>query len=189
VPGGGAAAAADKLSSLSEPHTRLVPRHKAGQAVESGRKVRVDAVDGGIVTGDRVVDRGGGQGYPYLPASLANHVRLFGGPPDRLAADRGMASAGNERLARDVGVRRVARPRSGRLAGDRRRVEPGRAFRRAYRPRAGIQGRIHVLGRDYGLRRCRYRGEAGVERWVGWGMVAHDPARIAAALTDRRQAP
>jgi hypothetical protein len=42
------------------------------------------------------------------------------------------------------------------------------AFRRAYRWRAGIEGRISVLKRRFGLDPCRYRGEAGMERWVGW---------------------
>jgi IS5 family transposase len=188
VLGGEAVPASDKLLSLFETHTQLVPRHKAGQAVEFGRKLRVDEVEGGVVSGYRVVERGGGQDYPYLPESLANHLRLFGGPPELLAADRGMGSAANERLARDAGVRRVALPRSGRLSDERRGVEAGRQFRRAYRFRAGIEGRIHVLRRDYGLRRCRYRGEEGMERWVGWGIVTHNLTRVASALAARRQA-
>jgi IS5 family transposase len=186
VLGGEAVPAADKLLSLFEPHTQLVPRRKAGQPVEFGREVRVDEVEGGIVTGYRVVERGGGQDYAYLPESLANHVRLFGGPPDLLAADRGMAPAANERLARDLGVRRVALPRSGRPSDDRRRLEAGPAFRRGYRFRAGIEGRIHVLRRDYGLRRCRYHGEQGMGRWAGWAVVTHNLARIAAVLAQRR---
>lgn len=182
---GEAVRAGDKLLSLFEPHTQLVPRHKAGQAVEFGRKIRVDEVEGGIVTGYRVVERGGGQDYPYLPESVADHIRLFHRPPDLLVADRGMGSAGNERLAREAGVRRVVLPRTGRLSDDRRRVEFARSFRRAYRFRAGIEGRIYVLRRDYGLRRCRYRGEAGMERWVGWGVVTHNLARVAAVLAER----
>lgn len=153
VLGGEAVPAADRRLSLLEPHTQIVPRHKPGRPVAFGRKVRIDEVEGGIVTGYRVVERGGGPDYPYLPQALAGHVRLFGGPPELLAADRGMASAANDRLAHEFGVRRVARPRSGRLSDDRRRVECGPAFKRAYRFRAGIEGRIHVLRRDYGLRR------------------------------------
>jgi IS5 family transposase len=42
--------AAEKLVSLFEPHTRIVPRHKGGAAVEFGRLVVVDEVEGGIVT-------------------------------------------------------------------------------------------------------------------------------------------
>ncbi len=52
------------------------------------------------------------------------------------------------------------------------------AFRRAYRWRAGIEGRISVLKRRFGLDRCRYHGEAGMERWVGWGLLAHNLRQI-----------
>ena len=92
-----------------------------------------------------------------------------------------MASAENERLAREAGVRHVALPHVGKAPPGRRAEEKGRRFREAYRFRAGIEGRIHALKRDYGLRRCRYRGEGGFGRWVGWGIVAHNLARVAGA--------
>ena len=37
--------------------------------------------------------------------------------------------------------------------------------------RAGAEGRIHVLKRDYGLDRCPDHGEDGFGRWVGWGIL------------------
>ena len=42
--------AREKVLSLFEPHTRLIPRHKGGAAVEFGRQVMLAEVDGGIVT-------------------------------------------------------------------------------------------------------------------------------------------
>lgn len=39
--------AGEKLLSLFEPHSQVVPRFKAGQAVEFGRKIRLDEVEGG----------------------------------------------------------------------------------------------------------------------------------------------
>ena len=47
--------------------------------------------------------------------------------------------------------------------------------------RAGIEGRIHALRRDYRLKRCRYHGERGMGRWVGWGIVAHNLSKVANA--------
>jgi IS5 family transposase len=173
--------AGEKLLSLFEPHTQVIPRHKAGKPVEFGRKIRLDEVDGGIITGYAVLERGGGQDQPYLGDALANHRRQFGRAPDLLAADRGMASAANERLAREAGVKVVALPHVGKAPPGRRAEERGERFRRAYRFRAGIEGRIHALRRDYGLRRCRYHGERGMGRWVGWGLLAHNLSRIAAA--------
>jgi IS5 family transposase len=49
-----------------------------------------------------------------------------------------------------------------------------RWFRRALRWRTGSEGTISVLQRRHGLRRCRYRGAAGMDRWVGLGVIAND---------------
>jgi IS5 family transposase len=67
--------------------------------------------------------------------------------------------------------------------------ERQRWFRRGFRFRAGAEGRIHVLRRDYGLDRCRDHGEAGMGRWVGWGIVAHNLAQIARAVAARPVRP
>jgi IS5 family transposase len=176
--------AGEKLLSLFEPHTQIIPRHKAGKDVEFGRKIRLDEVEGGIITGYAILERGGGQDQPYLKDSLATHRRHFGRAPDLLAADRGMASAENERLARREGVKQVAMPHVGKASPERKQVEKGRRFRRGYRFRAGIEGRIHSLRRDRGLKRCRYRGEGGMGRWVGWGIVTHNLVKIAAGVAE-----
>jgi IS5 family transposase len=171
----------EKLVSLFEPHTQVIPRFKAGKPAEFGRKLRLDEVEGGLITGFAVLPQGGGQDQPSLPEALANHRRQFGRPPRLLAADRGMASAENERLAKEAGVKHVALPHVGKAPPHRRAEEKGRRFREGYRFRAGIEGRIHALKRDYGLKRCRYRGEGGFGRWVGWGIVAHNLAQVAGA--------
>jgi IS5 family transposase len=169
----------EKPVSLFEPHTQVIPRFKAGKPAEFGRKLRLDEVEGGIITGYRVLEKGGGQDQPHLGDALADHRRKFGRAPRLLAADRGMASAENERLAKVAGVKHVALPTCGKAPPERRAEEKGRRFRAGYRFRAGIEGRIHALKRDNGLRRCRYHGERGFGRWVGWGIVAHNLAKVA----------
>jgi transposase, IS5 family len=169
----------EKLVSLFEPHAQVIPRFKAGKPAEFGRKLRLDEVEGGIITGYRVLEKGGGQDQEHLADALAGHREKFGRAPRLLAGDRGMASAENERLASQAGVAHVALPHVGKAPPGRREEERGRRFRQAYRFRAGIEGRIHALKRDYGLRRCRYRGERGFGRWVGWGIVAHNLAKVA----------
>ena len=171
----------EKLVSLFEPHTQVIPRFKAGKPAEFGRKVRLDEVEGGLITGYAVLPQGGGQDQPYLPEALANHRRQFGRPPNLLAADRGMASAENQRLAEEAGVEHVALPHVGKAPPGRQAEEKGRRFREGYRFRAGVEGRIHALKRDYGLRRCRYHGEQGFGRWVGWGILTHNLAKVARA--------
>jgi IS5 family transposase len=173
--------AGEKLLSLFEPHTQVIPRFKAGKAVEFGRKLRLDEVEGGIIAGYAILDQGGGQDQPYLKDSLEAHRRNFGRAPGLLTADRGMASAANERLAHESGIKRVALPHVGKASAERKELEKSRRFRRGYRFRAGIEGRIHVLRRDFGLKRSRYHGERGMGRWVGWGIVSHNLTKIAEA--------
>jgi IS5 family transposase len=173
--------AKEKLLSLFEPHTQVVPRFKAGKPVEFGRKIRLDEVEGGIISGFAILEQGGGQDQPCLKDSLESHRRHFGRAPDLLAADRGMSSAANEELAKQAGVKQVALPHVGKASAERKELEKGRRFRRGYRFRAGIEGRIHSLRRDFGLKRCRYHGEGGMGRWVGWGIIIHNLAKIAEA--------
>jgi IS5 family transposase len=178
---GEAVPAQDKLLSLFEPHTQVIPRFKAGKPVEFGRKLRLDEVEGGIISGYAILAQGGGQDQPYLKDSLESHRRHFGRAPDLLAADRGMSSAANEELAKQAGVKQVALPHVGKATAERKELEKGRRFRRGYRFRAGIEGRIHSLRRDFGLKRCRYHGSSGMGRWVGWGIVTHNLVKIAEA--------
>ncbi len=169
--------AREKLVSLFEPHTRIIPRHKGGAAVEFGRLVVIDEVEGGIVTRFAVLaDKTAEQGE--LAPAVRHHQRLFGRPPDLVAGDRGLHAAANERIARDAGVRHLVIPRSGTVTAAQRAHEQTRAWRRRYRWRAGIEGRLSSLRRDYGLRCCPDHGEIGLVRHVGWGIMASNLRQI-----------
>jgi IS5 family transposase len=61
------------------------------------------------------------------------------------------------------------------------REERSRAARAALRWRTGSEGRISALKRRHGLRRCRYRGLSGMQRWVGLGVIANDLLVLARA--------
>ena len=175
----------EKLLSPFEPHTQVIPRFKAGKPVEFGRKLRPDEVEGGIIAGYSIPEKGGGQDQEHLADSVANHKRQFGRSPRVLAADRGMSSSANERLAKGAGIEHVALPHVGKAPPDRRAEEKGPRFKEAYKFRAGIEGRIHVLRRDYGLKRSRYHGERGMGRWVGWGAVAHNLSEVSGVGSGR----
>jgi IS5 family transposase len=178
--------AKDKLLSLFEPHTQVITRHKPGKPVAFGRTLWLEEVAGGIVSGDRVLEEAG-QDYPYLAESVEQHQERFGHPPWLVAGDRGVSSPDNVHLAEAAGVRRVALPHTGRASPARRERERQRWFRRGQRFRAGIEGRSRVLKRDYGLDRCPDHGLAGLERWVGWGIVTHNLHQIAQTLSTRSQ--
>ena len=177
--------AAAKLVSLFEPHTAIVRRGKAHVAAEFGRKVMLDEVEGGLITRYAVLV-GNPPDAPQLPTSLAHHQACFDQPPAVLTADRAFFTLANDKLARELRIRSVAVPRQAPLTVDQRRRRERAAFRRAYRWRAGIEGRISVLKRRFGLNRCRYHGQAGMERWVGWGLLAHNLRQISRSVAARR---
>ena len=176
--------AAEKVLSLFEPHTALIRRGKARQRSEFGRKVWLDEVEGGIVARFALLEGNASDRLQVAP-SLVHHAARFGRPPDLVAADRGAYSPEAEQAAAALGVRRVCLPLPGHARPVRRAHERQRWFRRARRFRTGIEGRISLLRRCFGLRRCRYRGEAGMERWVGWGVIAHDLRAIGRAAARR----
>lgn len=136
--------AQEKLLSLFEPHTQLHVRQKPGKAVEFGRKLLLDETEGGIISRYQVLPEPGTE-HPYFEASLSGHLKQFGRAPDLLAGDRGISSIRNEQLAQQAGVKRVALPRTGHVSKERKELERSARWRRAYRFRAGIEGRISVL--------------------------------------------
>src|SRR5260370_15326692 len=176
--------ASEKVLSLFEPHTRLIPRHKGGAAVEVGCQVILARVEGGIVPRYHVLAAGESDRHQAIPAVM-QHPRVLGRAPGLLTGDRGVHAKDVEERAQVLGVRHVAIPRSGPSTPAQRARERDRAWRRRYRWRAGIAGRISSLRRDFGLERCPYHGEAGLNRWVGWGVVASNLRRIGRQLASK----
>jgi transposase, IS5 family len=178
--------AREKVLSLFEPQTRVIARHKGGAAVEFGRQVMLSEVEGGIVTRYRVLADGESDRHQALPA-VGHHAQVFGHAPRLVAGDRGVHTKGVEEQAQAVGVRHVVIPRSGPTTAEQRTRERSRAWRRRYRWRAGIEGRISNLRRQYGLARCAYHGEVGLQRWIGWGVLASNLRQIGRRLARPRR--
>jgi IS5 family transposase len=182
--GGESVPAGEKLVSLFAPHTCIIRRAKAGKESEFGRKVWLDEVEGGLVSHWRVLDGNPKDDSQWQPA-LDHHQRLFDKPPHQVSADRGLYSTANEAYAREQGVQRIILPKPGHKSDARRQHERQGWFRRGRRFHAGIEGRISVLKRKHGLGRCRNQGEVGLQRWVGWSVIAGNLAvmgrRLAAA--------
>ena len=64
----------------------------------------------------------------------------------------------------------------------RNRHEKKRWFRNAQKWRTGCEGRISLLKRRHGLNRCRYKGMPGIERRVGFGVIADNLINLGHAL-------
>jgi cytochrome c oxidase subunit I+III len=56
-------------------------------------------------------------------------------------------------------------------SAERKREQKKRWFKEGQKWRTACEGRIGVLKRRHGLRRCIYRGDTGMKRWVGLGTV------------------
>jgi IS5 family transposase len=177
----------DKVLSVFEPHTETIRKGKIAKPNEFGKLVTIQESEHQIVTAYEV--------HPKRPADVAlwtaaldRHQTIFGRAPDLAAGDRGFSSAANERAATERGVRRVILPRRGPKSPTRRVYERQRWFRRGQRWRVGCEGRISVLKRRHGLNRCRYHGEDGMHRWVGFGVIANNLVSTATFSKARRAA-
>jgi IS5 family transposase len=178
--------AAKKLVSLFEPHTAVIRRGKTPpRDTEFGRKIWYSEVDGGLISDYRLL-RGNPPDEQQWAASIDQHQKLFGHPPKLATADRGVFSPANEQLAREAGIEFIALPQPGHKDEARQAHEAQPWFRAALRFRAGIEGRISVLRRARQLDRCRNCGEAGLERWLGWGIITNNLVVIATRLARRR---
>jgi IS5 family transposase len=173
--------------SLFEEHTQIITRHKAGKPREFGRKILIDEVDGGIISRYEVLSQSGSE-RTRVPESLRAHQEYFGRAPYLLAGDRGLYSVENEKAAHQAGVERVVLPKNGKLSERRKHHEKQRWFRRGFRFRAGIEGRISVLSRAFGLDVCLDHGEEGMGRWVGWGILTHNLRQISRTQAARQAA-
>src|SRR5258707_9668603 len=159
-----------KVLSLFEPHTRAIPRHKGGAQVEFGRQVILDEVDGGIVTRYQILEHPNEHGQAV--EAVAHHQTLFAHPPNLVAGDRGVHAPETEPQLSAAGVKLVAIPASGKLSEERQALERTRRWKQGYRWRAGIEGRIASLRRDFGWRKSHYHEQDGMERWLGLGVIA-----------------
>jgi transposase, IS5 family len=134
-----------------------------------GRKLRTD----GTVMETNIA-------YPSNSKLLADGVRILSRTLKRL---RSTLADGTEMAAtlfrdRSRSVRNQAR-RIQRQA--RQRSEQAKAgMRTSFH--AGIEGRISVIKRKYGLDRCQYHGAEGFARWIGWGVIANNLTQIGRKL-------
>jgi IS5 family transposase len=174
----------DKVLSVFEPHTEAIRKGKIAKPTEFGKLVTIQESEHQIVTAYAVHAIRPADMTLWTPA-LDRHIEIFRRAPTVAAADRGFASAKNEEAALARGVRRVILPRPGRKTPARRAHERQRWFRRGQRWRVGCEGRISVLKRRHGLRRCRYHGADGTARWVGLGVIADNLVNTAKFLNAR----
>ncbi len=97
-------------------------------------------VDGGIVTRYQILEHPTEHGQAL--EAMTHQQALFEHPPNLVTADRGVHSPETEEQLKAAGVKRVAIPVMGQVSEERQALQRTRPWRRAYRWRAGIEGRI-----------------------------------------------
>ena len=160
-----------KIVSVFEPYTEIIRKGKASKPNEFGKLVKIQEAENQIVThfevyAERPADS------TLLLSSLQVHQQRLGRIPRMVAADAGFYSCANEKAGQAQGVRWMSVPNKKTTSSERKRLQHERWFRRGQKWRTGSEGRISVLKRRHGLRRCLYPGLDGMRRWVGLGVIA-----------------
>jgi transposase, IS5 family len=176
-----------KLVSIFEPATEVIRKGKANKPNEFGKLIRIQEAENQLITSYQVLENRPADSTLLIP-SLEQHVQLFGRAPDALAADPGFFSAANEAAAEKMGVKRVSIPSNGSPGKQRRAKQKMRWFKKLQKWRTGCEGRISILKRRHGLQRSRYKGLAGMKRWVGLGVIADNLIHIGDHMTAKNKA-
>jgi transposase, IS5 family len=172
----------EKIYSIFEPHTDLIKRGKVRAPVEFGHKVFLAESAQGLITQYEVL-KGNPPDEMHVASSLQRHRQAFGQAPQLYGSDRGFFSEQNLASCKRAGVKVVCIPqRGGKKTGRREAYEKSVVFKTGQRFRAGIEGRISVLFRGRGMKRCLAEGHDRFELWVGAAVLANNLMRIAAML-------
>jgi transposase, IS5 family len=168
-----------------ETATEIIRKGKASKPTEFGKMVKIQEAENQIVIHCEVFDQRPSDSDLLTP-SIEKHKELLGRVPDLATADAGFFSAANEAEAKKLGVKRVAIPSRSTKSEKRKQEQKKRWFKKAQKWRTGCEGRISVFKRRHGLNRSRYKGVAGIKRWVGLGVIADNMINIGLHLAATR---
>ena len=178
---------AEKIYSIFETHTDLIKRGKARQPVEFGHKNFLAESAHGFITQYRGARRQPFRRRPRSPSSFSATRRRSAEPRSSMAAIAAFITNTISKPANRPASGFPASPSeaarklwSGKLTR-RTRLRARTAFR------AGIEGRISVLFRGRGMKRCRLEGRERFELLVGAAVLANNLLRIADLLIKKQQ--
>jgi IS5 family transposase len=170
-----------RLVSLFDAGARPIRKGKSRPDTEFGRKVLIGGTDHDIITTYDVLE-GNPADTTLLKPAVRRHRRVFRRRLKAVAGDRGLYSQSNEDWLKSNGVKQVSIPARGKVSKKRRQYQRQSWFKRLQRFRAGIEAKISLLKRKFGLGHSLMRGDDGTKIWVGQGIFTHNlwqAARIA----------
>lgn len=165
----------EKVFSIFEPHTDMIVKSRS-QPPEFGHKVTLTVGEHFVL--DCVIERGNPGDVTLALRQVERMKALFGQAPEQVAFDGAYASAENLRQIKALGVDRCAFSKGRGLtpeemAGSRRTYGRLRNFR------AGIEGKISWLKRDFGLDRCTWKGWGRFQAYVWSAILAANLSKLA----------
>jgi IS5 family transposase len=176
----------EKIFSIFETHTDLIKRGKILKPVEFGHKVYIAESTRGLITQYKVLE-GNPSDDIHVEYSVKRHQETFGEVPKLYSADRGFFSPKNIQYCKESGVELVCIPqRGGKKTAAQASYEKSPAFKDGQRFRAGIEGRISVLFRGRGMKRCLAEGREHFELLVGAAVLANNLMVIARLLLEKQ---
>jgi transposase, IS5 family len=162
----------------------ILLRRQPETPIEFGHKVFLAESARGFITQYDVLD-GNPVDEQHVVVSLERHKQTFCDVPKLYGSDRGFFSERNVTSCKQQGVKVVCIPqRGGTKTPEREAYEKSREFKDGQRFRAGIEGRISVLFRGRGMKRCLAEGRERFELWVAAAVLANNLMKIAALLMD-----
>jgi IS5 family transposase len=177
----------EKIFSIFETHTDLIKRGKILKPVEFGHKVFLAESAHGLITQYRVLD-GNPADDAHVQSSIDRHRETFGRAPSTYSADRGFFSPDNIQRCQNAGVDVVCIPqRGGKKKPAQEAYEKSAAFKDGQRFRAGIEGRISVLFRGRGMKRCLAEGREHFELLIGAAVLSNNLMAIARLLIEKQK--
>jgi IS5 family transposase len=177
----------EKVYSIFEIHTDLIKRGKIQKPIEFGHKIFLAESARGLITQYRVLD-GNPSDQSHVKPSLEHHKQVFGFAPDLYSSDRGFFTEDNIKECKKAGVKLVCIPQcGGKRSSEREAFEKSPAFKNGQRFRAGIEGRISVLFRGRGMKRCPDEGRERFETFVGACVLANNLMIIAHLLIQKEK--
>jgi IS5 family transposase len=162
----------DRRVSLVDPDARPIRIGSPIRPTQFGYKARVADTGEGFVIAD-IPERGGPTDGSLLDGAIAK-AKQSGMQLRSVYGDRGFGTSTGDAALSKHRIRDPVIPRQQRAAS----IEHTRSWRRRYRYRNGLEGRISQLKRK-GLRRTRLRSLEGAQTWIGGITLAHNLQRMA----------
>ena len=180
----------EKLFSLFEPHTQLYKRGKAGEPVQFGRLALVFEDGAGFLTQHRLLTRTESDRDVAVSETRRLQQR-FRDQVEELSFDCGFHSPQNqEELAKLLKSPCLPKPGVQQAAAQvaAQSAAASITFRAAARRHPGIESAIGGLQSGNGQKRCRDRGELGLERYLALGILGRNLHTFGRLLI-QREAP